>query len=268
MSKTRDSFPRFAELPKELRVQIWRYWVSPRLVELPRTPIQHRINQWEADSDRRHVQDLRPDSAVPLALLGVNKESRYEMFLFYHRRFELHRPDDQTTDNGMCVDRPGIAINTNIDTLCFYRDDVNDLVKLCAVDMQSIRYAAMHYRSNLSTGMIAFITDMSTFLALEKLLKQCDKLERVSLFLLDPYSRDATITPRVTQQDEARRAQFEQQFIQHWKNWHTDERLEHGQVGVGLQKKLEDVVRVQFISQLREERGLRPDQRVQFDVDW
>ena len=92
------------------------------------------------------------------------------------------------------------------------------------------------------------------------------KLEQLSLRPFDPYSRVAKAST-ITEQDELRRLSFERSLLNYW-DWYTFEGKHNGQMSTAeVQKRWRDVVRVQYISQLREERGMAPDQRPHFDVD-
>lgn len=78
------TFERFSDLPTELRLNIWRYSLPRRIVQLSRKRFQDRLSHWE-----RQLQ-----AGLPLMHLGprlhklppqlrVNRESRSELNLLY-----------------------------------------------------------------------------------------------------------------------------------------------------------------------------------------
>lgn len=235
----------------------------PRLVEFPQLPMQSKLNYWDSDCDRRHVQAVRPDSAIPLALLGVNKESSSEMSYVYRRSFGFTKPEcDKPLENSR-EDILGVIFNVDIDTLFLHKEDAEDLAKYCTDGLDRLRYAAVFLGRNINGGTL--ITNM--FPALGRLFMKYRKLERLSLCLFDPYSRLAKAST-ITEQDELRRRSFERSLLNYW-DWYTFDGKHSGQMRTAeVQKRWRDVVRVQYISQLREERGMAPDQRPHLEVDW
>ena len=114
--------------------------------------MQSRLNYWGSDCDRRHVQAIRPDSAIPLALLGVNKESSPEMSYVYRRSFGFTKPEcDELLDSSR-EDIPGVIFNVDIDTLFLHKEDAEGLAKYCTDCLDGLRYTAVFPWDIISMG--------------------------------------------------------------------------------------------------------------------
>lgn len=174
------SFPRFAELPTEIRLKIWQLWISPRWIYYPQQlAIERKFEYWAMDDSRRHIKPATPGSAIPLALLGVNKESHFVMSEFYKKSFGLTKYTGGQISKGAREDIHGVVFNADIDTLFLHQTDVNDFSKYCSDGLHRLRYAAVYV-----IGINApVLFSGSVFPAIWRLFGKCARLERVYLCL-------------------------------------------------------------------------------------
>ena len=253
-----DGFPRFAELPTEIRLKIWQLWMSPRLVSFPQLPMKERLSYWALDNARRDIKPPGPDSSIPLALLGVNKESNFAMSKFYSRRFGFTKQPGSNTLSGTEKDIQGVIFNSDIDVLFVRKEGAEDLANYCPDGLNNLRYVAVFAGCNSDWGL--FIT--SSFPALGRLFGKCGHLERLYLCILDPFGRD------IDEEDELRRKSFEDGLLEYGDRYTSDRKHSGRMSSEDAQKRWRDVMKVTYISQMRKERGMEGYQVAQSGIAW
>lgn len=115
------TFPRFPELPAELRLLIWRFALPRRVFEIRRETVSVRkdgeadvIKDLDHDSWRVRSSDLIAVLLAPPALLSVNREARKLALRCGSWKCVGSRP------RGVCgVIRLATWFDTSTDTLCF-----------------------------------------------------------------------------------------------------------------------------------------------------
>jgi hypothetical protein len=220
--------------------------------------MKERLSYWELDNARRDIKPPGPDSSIPLALLGVNKESNFAVSKFYGRRFGFTKQTTSNTLRGTEKDTQGAVFNSDIDVLFVRKEGAEDLAKYCSDGLDSLRYVAVFAGCNADWGL--FIT--SAFPALGRLFTKCGHLERLYLCILDPFGR------ALGEEDELRRKSFEDGLLEYGDRYTSNSQNTGRMSPEDAQKRWRDVIKVTYISQMREERDIEGYQGVESRMAW
>jgi len=226
------TFHRFPDLPTEIRLKIWRYAVTPRILLFPYR--HYYVFPGRSQRSRRTVALFEPHGTA-IGILGVNYESRSLISSSYQKSFFTHMPW-------------GMRFNFEIDTFYMLYIEPSLVTYLCKAfpqELDKLKYLAVGGRWYIEE----YGNDMEPLL---RLFLQCPQLERLALCLKDPPTHSAAedwckadlgrSLERFCDQSALRRMESRGVLL--------DETIE------ALMLRWKKVARVMYVSEFKAERGI------------
>lgn len=191
------TFPRFSELPIEIRLKIWRLAIAPRAVQFPIAFKDSQLTQWD-DYHRPIGPSSRPDMFPrPVRnhnppVLEVNSEARDELSPFYQKSFGFTEPPSRYPylykfPITVTLEFRNVLFNHHIDTLCLHWPFTSELARYGANGLDNLQHVAMLVeRRNVNLSRYAPLHFIEFCL-------RCEKLESFRVLLA--YSPGEPSTP-------------------------------------------------------------------------